>query len=102
MIFQAILTRYLGPTNRRESRVKATADAGSVTLNWDNALNSETNHARAALALAAKLKWEGAYAGGGMPNNGGYCFVNIDQQGDAKPAFEVAGAMLYLKGLVQE
>jgi hypothetical protein len=32
---QAIVTRYLGATDYRGARVKATAYAGSVTLPWD-------------------------------------------------------------------
>lgn len=43
-MFQAITTRFLGPTNFRGSRVKATADAGSVTLSWDYALGIDQNH----------------------------------------------------------
>lgn len=60
--FQAIETRYLGPTNHRGARVKATAYAltmGSVTLSWDHALTSEHNHAVAACTLAVRLGWLG-------------------------------------------
>ena len=35
---QAIETRYLGPTNTRGSRIKATAAAGSITIHYDDAL----------------------------------------------------------------
>jgi len=75
---QAIVTKYLGPTNHRGSRVKATADAGSVTLSWDHALNSDANHIEAAKALARKLGWEGEFVGGGMPGDSGYAFVMSD------------------------
>ena len=54
---QAILTKYIGPTNHRGSRVKAIADAGSITVAWDHALDPEENHATAACALALKLAW---------------------------------------------
>lgn len=51
----AILTKYLGPTNHRGSRVKATLPSGkSLTLGWDCALNSEENHELAAKAIASK------------------------------------------------
>ena len=51
-----IITRYLGPTNHRCSRVKATHKRDSevtwqATMPWDHALNSEANH----LAVANKL-----------------------------------------------
>ena len=51
---QAIVTKYLGPTNNRCARVKATAQAGSVTISWDCALDVDANHDAAAIALAVK------------------------------------------------
>lgn len=52
-----ILTRYLGPTNTRGSRVKATTGSGvSVTLDWDHELDADENHARAAVALCVR-RW---------------------------------------------
>lgn len=54
---QAITTKYFGPTNFRGSRVKATCDAGSVTLSWDYGLNSDENHRAACEALIEKLGW---------------------------------------------
>lgn len=71
---QAIITKYIGPTNYRGSRVKASASAGSVTLEWDNALNSDGNHAAAAQALCDKYGWTGEYAMGGTET--GYVFVS--------------------------
>ena len=71
---QAITTRYLGPTNVRGSRVKATAEAGSVTLSWNPALDIYWNHATAAMALANKFGWGGIWYGGGTAD--GYVFVD--------------------------
>lgn len=52
-----ILTKYLGPTNTRGSRVKATSGSGvSVVLPWDHELDSDQNHAAAAMALCAS-RW---------------------------------------------
>jgi hypothetical protein len=65
---QAIVTKYLGATNVRGSRVKATAQAGSLTMHWDDALNSDANHRKAALNLAAKLRWSGVWISGGLPS----------------------------------
>lgn len=80
---QAITTKYLPVTNRKPSRVKATAEAGTITLEWDHAYNTDGNHIRAAKALAEKFKWKGLYFGGALPrsNNASYAFVmacNID------------------------
>lgn len=76
---QAITTRYLGPTNNRGARVKATADAGSVTLDWDHALDMLPNHAAAAKALAAKFSWTGEYHAGGLAQSSkdAYVFVCV-------------------------
>ena len=49
---QAIVTKYIGPTTSRGSRVKAAAYAGSITVPWDHALSPEGNHTEAAKALA--------------------------------------------------
>jgi hypothetical protein len=73
-MFQAITTKYLGPTNTKGSRVKATAAAGSVILGYDDAMNSQENHTQAALQLANKYGWKGTWHGGGL-NDGGYVFV---------------------------
>jgi hypothetical protein len=86
-IYQAIETRYLGPTNFRSGRIKARAWAGSVTMPYDHALNAEDNHRAAALALAAKCAkhaeqyggksiWsEGTWHQGGNAAGTGYVFV---------------------------
>lgn len=74
-IYQAIQTRYIGPTNTRGSRVKATAEAGSVTLSWDNALNATDNHRVAAETLARKYGWPTSMIGGALPGRPGYVWV---------------------------
>lgn len=77
---QAIVTKYIGPTNFRPGRIKATAAAGSVTVEWDHALNIDNNHARAAEALARKFDWTGCwFIGGGMPGGNGNVYVNADR-----------------------
>lgn len=61
---QAVTTKYKGPTNTRGSRVIAFCAAGRVVIEWDDGLNSEQNHARAARALADKFDWNGSLIGG--------------------------------------
>jgi hypothetical protein len=79
-MFQAISTKYLGPSNVRGARVKATAEAGSVTLSWDHRLNPPENHAAAAEALALKFGWTGPrygqLVGGALPGSG-YAFIFV-------------------------
>lgn len=77
-IYQAIQTKFLGPTNTRPARVKAWADAGSVTVSWDHRLSIAENHrAAAAVALADRFNWGGEWIGGGLPSSG-YAFVRKD------------------------
>ena len=65
---QAVKTRYLGPTNHKGSRIKATAYAGSVTISFDYALDLGANHEAAAVALLTKLSWDnGVDLRGGVP-----------------------------------
>ena len=78
-MYQAITTKYFGPTNICGARVKATCDARSRTLPWDYALNHEDNHTRAARALAEELDWQGAWRGGSLPAARGYAFVSVRQ-----------------------
>ena len=83
-MFQAIQTKYLGPTDVRGSRVKATADRGSIILSWDDSLNSSENHLRAAKEYATRARWPGNWAGGGLGS--GYVFVLTDVSDCLLPA----------------
>jgi len=79
---QAITTKYIGPTNYRPARVKATAASGlSVTVSWDHALNVDDNHTAAARALAVKLKWGGLWVGGGGEVGNVYVLVTDEVVG---------------------
>lgn len=84
----AIQTRFIGPTNHRDSRVvaecmeKTTAEFKQRRLvsHWDHSLNVEDNHRAAAVALIRKLGWDNEhkftyadwYCGG---TERGYVFV---------------------------
>lgn len=58
---QAIITKYVGPTATKASRIKASCltDTKGVTISWDHGLSSDENHAAAAEALKNKLMWIG-------------------------------------------
>lgn len=75
---QTITTKYLGATDHRGPRIKATHNGNyaSVTLGYDHALSSEGNHLAAAQLLAVKLNWEGDYIGGHTCD--GMVFVNAE------------------------
>lgn len=79
---QAIHTKYIGPTNVRGSRIKATCSAGSLTIDYPHELSGQAVHRKAAEALAVKLGWTGERYGsllGGCLPDGSYCFVFDNQ-----------------------
>lgn len=58
----AIVTRYLGPTDHRPSRIVATHKRDSertfrATVEWDHSLSAEDNHRAAALACLARAEF---------------------------------------------
>jgi len=54
---QAIKTRYIGPTNSKPARIKASCEAGSIIISWPHELNVEDAHTFAAIRLIKKLNW---------------------------------------------
>lgn len=61
-------TKYLGPTNRRGSRVQAKhlTTGRKVLLPWDDALSAFDNHCAAALSLFGRFPhFSSAVDGGG-------------------------------------
>jgi len=77
---QAIQTKYIAPTNRRGSRIKAWCVAGSKTISYPYGLNTELAHYDAAQQLLVQLGWTGVNYGtleqGCLPN-GDYCHVLV-------------------------
>ena len=73
---QAISTKYLGATDHRGVRIKATCCAGTLTVPYDYALNTANNHAAAGVALAQRLGWTGTLSIGGTKD--GYVLVFVD------------------------
>jgi hypothetical protein len=58
IVLQGVLTRYLGPTNNRGTRVKAVTPSGdALTVPWDYSQGESENHRTAAVALLEKLGW---------------------------------------------
>ena len=82
---QTITTKYLGATNHKPSRVKATTTSGiSLTMSWAHELNINANHEFAAKKLAEKLGWSGQWFGGSTKD--GQVFVCV---GKREPDFTV-------------
>lgn len=72
---QAIQTRYLGPSNFRGSRIKASASGGSVTVAYDAGLTIDGNHEAACKALIAKMEWDVSGIHSGTLANGDQAHV---------------------------
>lgn len=71
---KAIFTKYLGPTNFRGARVKATEPDGRFIMQaWKYDLSQEANHLSAAEALKVHLGWDGVTHMGWI--RGGYVHV---------------------------
>ncbi len=79
---QAIETKYLGPTNFRGARIKASAQAGSITIPWDHALNVEGNHDAACKALVRKWGWYGTWIRGARADSRGNVYVCMGRERD--------------------
>ncbi len=75
---KAITTKYLGPTNYRGSRIKATAEGvKALTLPYPHEFGPGVEaHAPAAIALCRRMGWHGKLIGGGTDK--GYVFVFSD------------------------
>lgn len=75
---QAIITKYIGPTNHRGGRIAVKAQADGKLYPWSHLLSTEENHIAAATKFAKELGWvdsESDLVGGGMPDGTGYAFV---------------------------
>lgn len=77
---QAITTKYISATDHRGERIKATANAGSITLGWDYQMSNEENHAFAAWKLCEKYGWESQLISGALPNDAGFVFIQMDRE----------------------
>ncbi len=77
---KAIVTKYLGQTEKRPARIVATADGGHRVV--VTATGSDP-HRDAVIALCHKLQWTGELVQGGLPGIGsfrnGEVFVFLDQ-----------------------
>jgi hypothetical protein len=73
---QAIVTKYIGPTNTKGARIKATASSGSVTVGYHSFDDNECKHRYAAASLCHKLNWGFDHVPGELPD-GSMVWVRI-------------------------
>lgn len=72
---KTIETKYLGPTNFKGSRIRATDGDNTIFLSRDCCDSIDEAHSRTALALKAKLGWTGKMIGGHTKSGMVFVFV---------------------------
>lgn len=76
---KVITTRFLGPTNTKVSRIKATEPEGkNIVLSYRYDLSSEENHRSVAESLRDNMGWTGELFGGWA--RGCYAWVLDDRK----------------------
>lgn len=80
---QAIETKYLCPTNFKGARIKASAQAGSVTVPYEHR-GVDEEHDQALKALVIKLEWWGVWARGAKVDGTGNVYVCISRRRDIR------------------
>jgi hypothetical protein len=73
---QAIITKYIGPTNHRGARIKAIAAAGNVTVPYEYGTDTDGAHRVAAVAFCEKFDWTFDHIAGDLPD-GSLAWVKI-------------------------
>ena len=74
MVIQAITTKFIGATDSRGARIKATCASGSATVSYRHDICLIDAHKEAFVALIKKLGWESCAWHMGWLSNG-YVFV---------------------------
>lgn len=98
-MYQAIFTQYLPPTNTKGARIKASAEAGTLTVPWKSTMNVTENHQAAAKAFVEKWGWTGVWVGGGLGHlKGGAAWVSTRDTFAELPTKDGATAFRYLDG----
>lgn len=81
---QAIETKFLGPTNTKGARIKASAQAGTKIIPFDHGAGTDGAHDRAAIALITRLGWWGVWARGSKADGTGNVYVCISRPRDIR------------------
>jgi hypothetical protein len=78
---QTITTKFIGATNTKGERVKATSTSGkSVTIPWSYSGDTLDVHFEAVEALCKKLDWEGTFIAGGTKTGFVWVFANSQRK----------------------
>jgi len=73
---KAITTKYLGPTDRKGSRIVASdCDGNRATISYPHGVSGQDCHRAAADALCDKMGWSGDLIGGALKDGYAYVFA---------------------------
>lgn len=73
----AIETKYIGPTDTKPSRIRASTSNGqSLTMGYDHELTTDDAHAKVAIALRDKMGWKGEMVCGATKAGLVFVFAN--------------------------
>lgn len=73
---QTITCKYLGPTNSKGARIKASCEAKSITVSRNYGTNVEGDYMRAAKELKLAMGWPGKMVGGHTKDGMVFVFAN--------------------------
>lgn len=74
---QVITTKSIGATARLGARIKARAEAGSITLSREHDDTEYNQHKRVATALCEKFDWKYNHLVGGQTHTGEYVWLML-------------------------
>lgn len=74
-MFQAIETKFYGPTNSRGARIRAAAQASKKFYDFD--YGADDPHTFAAQQFAEDMGWSGTWVGGGNADGTGSAYVRL-------------------------
>ena len=76
----AITVKYLGPTNTKGTRLKASANGNSITVSKNYSLSDSDGPKYAAQMLCDKMKWKGHLIHGGTEKEDVFVFLKGDYE----------------------
>lgn len=75
---RAITVTYIGPSNRRPARLRASCGEAITFVTYDHELNVTMNYIETAMAHMTKMGWEGVLLGG-YTKNGAVFVIREDK-----------------------
>lgn len=78
---QAIVTKWMPPTDTRGSRIKVWCDAKALVVPWDHEYGAQVNHQNAIAKLLRAQGWGGQWVTGAAPKRSPHFLVAVHVSG---------------------